>query len=179
MDDWSLLPRRNAVSEPAPNHQSPVNPTNSQTTARLDPPRQAPPPSAKEHPCSRKRRLTRQAEPGNSATKPGAEPRNPLLRPRIPMTTTPIPHTNIKNGQPPLDNTRPFMDDVQQHPAAVGDRLDRTNHEVPRNGVERRHDRLPTSMASRRRSGSCARVTRWRAARLSWRAGCAAGVSWS
>jgi hypothetical protein len=30
--------------------------------------------------------------------------------------------------QPPLD--------IQQHPAAVGDRLDRTNHEVPRHFVE-------------------------------------------
>ena len=28
------------------------------------------------------------------------------------MITTPIPHTNLKNGQPPLDNTRPFMDDT-------------------------------------------------------------------
>ena len=28
------------------------------------------------------------------------------------MISTPIPHTNIKNGQPPLDNTRPFMDDT-------------------------------------------------------------------
>ena len=28
------------------------------------------------------------------------------------MLTTPTPHTNVKNGQPPLDNTRPFMDDT-------------------------------------------------------------------
>jgi IS30 family transposase len=28
------------------------------------------------------------------------------------MTTTPTPHTNVNNRQPPLDNTRPFMDDT-------------------------------------------------------------------
>ena len=28
------------------------------------------------------------------------------------MITTPTLHTNIRNGQPPLDNTRPFLDDT-------------------------------------------------------------------
>jgi len=74
-----------------------------------------------------------------------------------------------RRSQPPLD--------VEQHPPAVGDRLDRPNHEVPANGVEGRHDTLPTSMASRRRSGLCVRATRFRAARSSWPAGCAGGAS--
>jgi hypothetical protein len=56
--------------------------------------------------------LTRQAEPGNAAMKSGAEPRNPFYHQRISMITTPTPHTNVKNGPPPLDNTRPFMDDT-------------------------------------------------------------------
>ena len=45
MDDWSTTaPSRNAVSEPAPNHTSPIT-TTPQPTARLSPPRQAPPPA--------------------------------------------------------------------------------------------------------------------------------------
>ena len=35
------------------------------------------------------------------------------------MITTPIPQTNLKNGQPPLDNTRPFMDDTGEAQAAM------------------------------------------------------------
>jgi hypothetical protein len=88
-----------------------MSPTALNPNARLDPPRQAPTTGA-EHPCPQAERLTRQAEPGNSALKSGAEPRNPFYHPRISMITTPIPHTNVKNGQPPLDNTRPFMDDT-------------------------------------------------------------------
>jgi hypothetical protein len=53
-------------------------------------------------------RLTRPASPGNKATKSGAKRRNPITHPTI----TPTSHqTNVKNGQPPLDITRPFMDD--------------------------------------------------------------------
>jgi hypothetical protein len=113
MDDWSLLPSRNAVSEPAPYHQSPLSPTTttSQSNARLDPPRQAPPAGAANL-CPQAERLTRQAEPGNAAMMSGAEPRNPFYHQRISMITTPIPRTNVKNGQSPLDNTRPFMDDI-------------------------------------------------------------------
>ena len=37
------------------------------------------------------------------------------------MITTPIPHTNVKNGQPPLDNTRPFMDDTGRPRRERGD----------------------------------------------------------
>ena len=73
--------------------------------------------------------------------------------------------------KPPLD--------VQQDPAAVGDRPDRPEHEVPGNGVEGRGDTLPTSMASPRPSASCGPAIRWRAVRLSWPGGCAAGASWS
>jgi hypothetical protein len=40
MDDWSLLPSRNAVSEPAPNPKSTMNTTT--LAARLTHPRQAP-----------------------------------------------------------------------------------------------------------------------------------------
>ena len=64
-----------------------------------------------------------------------------------------------RGSQPPLH--------VQQHPRAVGDRLDRADHEVPGDGVEGRHDTLPTSMASRRRSGSSGGRMRGRAGRLS------------
>ena len=110
MDDWSLLPSRNAVSEPAPNHQSPLNPTALNPDARLDPPRQAPPAGA-ENPCPQAERLTRQAEPGNPAMKSGAEPRNPFTTERSRRS----PHANrtrTHKPQPPLDNTRPFMDDT-------------------------------------------------------------------
>jgi hypothetical protein len=61
--------------------------------------------------------------------------------------------------EPPLD--------VEQDPALIGVVSDRLQDEVPWDGVEGRHDTLPTSMASRRGCGSCARVMRGRAARLS------------
>ena len=56
---------------------------------------------------------------------------------------------------------------IEQHPAAVGNRLHRFDDQVPRHLVEGRHDTLPTSMVSRRRCGFCGRDTRGRAARLS------------
>jgi hypothetical protein len=42
----------------------------------------------------------------------------------------------------------------------------RREYQTVIDSVKRRHDTLPTSMASRRRSGSCGRAIRWRAARL-------------
>ena len=101
MDDWSTLPDRNAVSEPAPNHARPltrpksVNPP----SARLSPPRQAPQAALTTRAASR--RLTRHASPGNTATNPSrAEPRKPLQNQAIQMNMTPISQPNVKNGQP-------------------------------------------------------------------------------
>ena len=112
MDDWSHLPSRNAVSEPAPNHQSPLSPTTkppipmpgSTRRVKRHHRRRAPLPAGRAlDPPGRARQLSNEVR--------GRAPK-PLLQPRIPMITTPIPHTNVKNGQPPLDNTRPFMDDT-------------------------------------------------------------------
>src|ERR1700757_655636 len=74
MDDWSLLPSRNAVSEPAPNPQSPM--TTTTLPARLPRPRQAPPAGA-DHPRPQNTAL----DPAGLARQPinqsGANPQNP------------------------------------------------------------------------------------------------------
>jgi hypothetical protein len=111
MDDWSLLPSRNAVSAPAPNPKSTMT-TTPHLLARLTRPRQAPPAGADHHPRRQTTRLTRPRSPGTPATNPGAKPRNPY-QPRRSM-----PHRNhsvtskAKDPNPRLDNTRPFMDDT-------------------------------------------------------------------
>ena len=86
MDDWSLLPRRNAAREPAPNHQSTM--TNTTLPARLTRPRQAPPIGAR-HPCPQ----TTALDPAGLARQPGdqsgAEPQNPTI-PAITALPTPV-----------------------------------------------------------------------------------------
>jgi hypothetical protein len=76
MDDWSLLPSRNAVREPAPDPQSTMTTTNA--PCHTSPARVKRHQPGAENPCTRTQRLTRQAEPGSSATKSGAQPRNPF-----------------------------------------------------------------------------------------------------
>ena len=109
MDDWSKVPSRQAVSEPAPNHQSPLSRPAS-TTARLSPPPQAPTHGADharpQHRALDPSGLTRQH--GNQA---GAEPRNPFYHRPIPLITPAPTQPNIKNSQTRLDIHRPFMDD--------------------------------------------------------------------
>ena len=75
MDDWSLLPSRNAESEAAPNPQSTM--TTTTLPARLTRPRQAPTAGA-DHPRPQTGRLTRTSSPGNHATNPGQSPRTPI-----------------------------------------------------------------------------------------------------
>ena len=109
MDDWSLLPSRNAVSEPAPNPQTTM--TTTTLPARLTRPRQAPPAGA-DHPCPQ----TTALDPAGLAWQPinqsGAKPRNPNHHGPHPTpvsrahTRASSHHTRI------LDNTRPFMDDT-------------------------------------------------------------------
>ena len=110
MDDWSLLPSRNAVSEPAPYHQSPLNPTLN-PVARLDPPRQAPTAGAA-NPCPLAERLTRQTEPGNAAMKSRGRAPKPFTYRTITTMNTPTKQPNGTNLQPPLDTNVPFMDDI-------------------------------------------------------------------
>ena len=110
MDDWSKVPSRQAVSEPAPNHQSPMNPPHTPTTARLTRSRQAPP-TGDGQPLP----ATQALDPTGVARQPGNEVRGEAPKPHYPPdnpTITPTSRqTNVKNGQPPLDITRPFMDD--------------------------------------------------------------------
>ena len=72
MDDWSLLPSRNAVSEPAPNHPSPMTTTTlpARLPARVKRPQPAPTTHARATP-----RLTRPGSPGNQTTNPGQAPK--------------------------------------------------------------------------------------------------------
>ncbi len=107
---WSLLPSRNAESEPAPNPPSTMT-TSRSTPARLTRLRQAPP-SGADHPRPQTRRLTRTSSPGQPGNQSGAQPQNPD-QPRRSM-----PHPNqsatpkVKDTKRPLDITQPFMDDI-------------------------------------------------------------------
>ncbi len=111
MDDWSHLPSRNAVSEPAAEPQSTMTPEDvlSDSPGRVKRPQPAPSAHARTT-----RRLTRPRSPDNPTTKSGASPEslqnsNPHVNPNKPPFNPP---TNVKNGQPPLDIARPFMDDI-------------------------------------------------------------------
>ena len=109
MDDWSLLPSRNAVSEPAPYHQSPLN---QHSTPLPDSTRRVkrPPPAPRTPP--RWQRLTRQTEPGNAAMKPRGRAPKPFTYRTITTMNTPTKQPNGTNLQPPLDTNVPFMDDI-------------------------------------------------------------------
>jgi hypothetical protein len=109
MDDWSLLPSRNAASEPAPNPQSTM--TNTPTPARLARPRQAPPTGA-DHPRPQHTAL----DPARLARQPrnqsGATPQNPSdFGPHGHLTSRNTARTSTTVSQP-LDTSRPFMDDT-------------------------------------------------------------------
>ena len=148
MDDWSLLPSRNAVSEPAPYHQSPLNPTLN-PAARLDPPRQAPTAGAA-NPCPLAERLTRQTEPGNAAMKSRGRAPKPFTYRTITTMNTPTKQPNGTNLQPPLDTNVPFMDDIGAFASA--ELLPRIPGLLP----------APPGCASRRRGrGAVVRVAMW------------------
>jgi hypothetical protein len=112
MDDWSLLPSRN-VSDPAPNPQSTMTTTEdvlSDSPGRVKRPQPAPITRAR-----KTRPLTRPASPNNKTTKSGTSPETPAKDAKPIMTLSKLstdPSANFKNGQPSLDITRPFMDDI-------------------------------------------------------------------
>ena len=109
MDDWSLLPSRNAVSEPAPNPQSTM--TTTTLPARLTHPRQAPP-IGDGHPMP----TTTALDPAGLARQPGnqsgAEPQNPNdPGHHCPPDTRARTRTSTSHHNR-LDIPRPFMDDT-------------------------------------------------------------------
>ena len=101
MDDWSTIPNRNAVSEPAPNHQSTLN----QHPDR--PARPQPAASSAHHP----------APINPAAANPSTRPRPATQhdRGKAPKPLYPPksdhdhhqPAPNVKNGQPPLTSPAP------------------------------------------------------------------------
>ena len=110
MDDWSLLPSRNAESEPAPDHQSTMNTTT--PSARLTRPRQAPQPVS----------ITHVRKDGALDPRELAWPTTQPIRGRAPKplpTTVIMSHRaqsvipKVKDLDTPLDITRPFMDDIE------------------------------------------------------------------
>src|ERR1700760_4925606 len=109
MDDWSLLPSRNAASEPAPNPQSPM--TTTTLPARLTRPRQAPPAGA-DHP----RPHTTTLDPAGLARQPrnqsGAKPRNPNHPSHHRAPDTRARTRTQTSHHDRLDIHRPFMDDT-------------------------------------------------------------------
>ncbi len=113
MDDWSLLPNRNAVSEAAPDPQSTVTTTNN--PCQTHPPASSAPNRRRSSPPSNKALdpagLARQFD-----DQPGAEPRNPSNYGHSPV------HRDIKASAvheipaSRLDISRPFMDDIRPLP---------------------------------------------------------------
>ena len=108
MDDWSLLPSRNAESEPAPDPPSTM--TTTTLPARLTRPRQAPP-AGVTHPRPQPAALDPTALARQPRNQSGAKPHNPSDRAphRDPASRTPIRNSPFHTRA--LDNPRPFMDD--------------------------------------------------------------------
>jgi hypothetical protein len=109
MDDWSKVPSRQAVSEPAPNHQSPMS-----QREHLPLPDSAgrvkrPPPA----PLTRAR--IRALDPTGLARRHSKEVRGEAPKhrylPSNPTMTATAQRPNVKNGRTALDFHRPFMDD--------------------------------------------------------------------
>ena len=117
MDDWSNLPGRNTVHEPATNHQSPLR-------TPADPPKSTQPHNPRPTPAA-----TRRCPPPNLRNTP-AKHANPSQHKRTLMTTNETNDPNTKNGQPALDIHRPFMDDKPLSISAVGS----SAHEIEQMG---------------------------------------------
>ena len=115
MDDWSLLPSRNAESEPAPDPPSTM--TTTTLPARLTRPRQAPP-AGVTHPCPQPAALDPTALAWQPRNQSGAKPHNPSDRAphRDPASRTPIRNSPFHTRA--LDNPWPFMDDREGRVAA-------------------------------------------------------------
>ena len=108
MDDWSKVPSRQAVSEPAPNHQGTLtNPSNDRQTQ----PAESSADTGADQPCRQQQALDPPGLARQRHNQAGAEPRNPFYDRTIPMTTHTTPQANVKNGRTRLDIHRPFMDD--------------------------------------------------------------------
>ena len=102
MDDWSLLPSRNAVSEPAPNPQSPMTTTNPSLPDSTRP-RQAPPPAPTPMPAAHALDPTERAR---QLTQPirGRRPETPTTAAH---PTTTLPQTNLNTNRTPRPLTTP------------------------------------------------------------------------
>ena len=157
MDDWSLLPSRNAESEPAPDPPSTM--TTTTLPARLTRPRQAPP-AGVTHPRPQPAALDPTALARQPRNQSGAKPHNPSDRAphRDPASRTPIRNSPFHTRA--LDNPRPFMDDRE---AAIAQRgaPSSTRHAVRQNAspgaMPVRPCLKPRGPRSRRRSPGCHR----------------------
>src|SRR5947209_2112493 len=109
MDDWSLLPSRNAVSEPAPNPQSTM--TTTTLPARLTPPRQAPP-ARVNHPYPQHTALDSAGLAQQPRNQSGTKPQNPNNPGAHGLPTSREPARTSTTVSQPLDTSRPFMDDT-------------------------------------------------------------------
>jgi hypothetical protein len=134
MDDWSTIPNRNADREPAPHPTRPLKPETPRPPTERDPthcqtqPAASSAPTGAHRPLPSTTRLTHPASPGHTTTNPGAKPRNPLYPPRKPTVTSINHPQNDADPEPPLDTTRPFMDDndfsISEGAAFIGQRAD-------------------------------------------------------
>jgi hypothetical protein len=105
MDDWSKVPSRQAVSEPAPNHQSTLSkPSNDLPDSAYRVKRRHRRGSTLP---ATNRRLTRQASPDNRATSRGRSPKTPSTIVDSDDQTPPPTQPNIKTAKRYLTSTAP------------------------------------------------------------------------
>ena len=110
MDDWSLLPSRTAVSDAAPDPQSPMNTTS--VPCQTHPPASSAPQPGADRPRPRNRALDPAELAWQQDEEAGAEPRNPSNTAKIHRSPQPSSNRKQKIPRPPLDTSRPFMDDI-------------------------------------------------------------------
>jgi hypothetical protein len=124
MDDWSTIPNRNADREPAPNPTRPLNPDPTRPlNPDPNPANRAGPHHCQTQPAASSATNRRPSTPAvNQALDPPGlarphhtEPRGkapkPLYPPSKPTVTRHQRPQNDADLEPPLDITRPFMDD--------------------------------------------------------------------
>ena len=91
--------------------------------------------------CSARRRRRRSARTGSPGT-PGPSTVERVVQEQVRQdrrNCRPLRGSLARSEQachPGAAAAQPATPDIEQHPAAVGDRLDRTDHQVPGNGVE-------------------------------------------
>jgi hypothetical protein len=153
MDDWSPTPSRNAVSEPAPNHQSPMS--DPRTTDCQAQPAASSAPTGADQPCPPNQALDSTGLARRHSNDIQGEAPKPLYPPDNQTITTANQRTTSKTANRPLDITRPFMDDnspsiwAKAHSPVVHDAASPDGLTYGAGAVASRFPELPMRLGSR------------------------------